>query len=113
MLIITLLILSAMFRALTQIILFRAPWSWLPEWVFSWDWRYWSTIDAYHVYQGAWEVLSWAGWALLALEWVKRGENGTEAILVGIVIWFLYYVVFNLFYHIIFTKPEFWRWPAG
>jgi hypothetical protein len=128
-------VLSAMFGALTQLIVFE-QWerqSWLPEWVFTWDWGILSTLDAYHVYQGAWLICFGiaffklgnglvggylASWILntndLFLQFYiwgyKRfGRFWRWVVVAGIVI--LYYQVYNAFYHIVFRFPAFWRWP--
>lgn len=114
---------SALFRALTQIMVWaREEQSWLPGWIFRWDWGFWSTADAYHVYQWFWEMMLAAGWMLIGGEWLRfrqqqylstRAGNRMRLLLLSSAIWLIYYMVFNLFYHIIFIKPEFWRWPVG
>jgi hypothetical protein len=97
-----LLIISAAFRALVQIIVFnQAHQSWLPEIVFTWDLREGTVFDAYHIYQGIWEVLAMVGFYLLGgLDWW---------IIAGVIL--IYWQCFNLFFHIIFRLPQFWRWP--
>jgi hypothetical protein len=94
-----------MFGALVQLIHF-GQWeeqSWLPGWVFTWDLRILSTLDAYHVYQGLWLVLFGAGFYVLGFTWWVW----IAVVVVG------YWQVYNLFYHIIFRRREYWRWPIG
>ena len=98
-------VLSAMSGALVQLIVF-SQWeeqSWLPEWVFTWDLGILSTLDAYHVYQGLWLVLFGAGFYVLGFIWWVW----IAVVVVG------YWQVYNLFYHIIFRRREYWRWPIG
>jgi hypothetical protein len=93
---------SAVFRALDQIIHWE-QWgvSWLPAWVFFWNCRYLSTLDSFHTYMGV-KLISFglAFYALPPLPWWIVG---------GIIL--AYYQVFNLFFHIVFKKPKYWRWP--
>jgi hypothetical protein len=107
-----LLFISAVFRALDQIIRWDRAWqSWLPGWVFDWDLGFLSIADAVHVYMGITQVafglafLSYSLWNIpprlpRSIRWLLLG---------GIII--IYYQVFNLFYHVIFIQSEFWRWP--
>lgn len=128
--------LSACFGALTQLIVFEQySQSWLPEWVLRWDLGVLLTADAYHVYQGLWlicfgiaffrvgsvllsgyissQMLKWKNWFLkIYVRGFKIfGKFWRWVIVAGIII--LYYQIYNLFYHIIFRYPEFWRWPIG
>lgn len=98
------LVLSAIFGALKQyIIYYNYKTSWLPEWVFLWESNLLSTLDASHVYQGAWLMLFGLAFYLLdGMWWVW-----IVVLMVG------YWQVYNLFYHVIFRRRAFWRWPIG
>lgn len=103
---VALLFVSAVFRALEQIMRWnRELQSWLPEWVFSWDFKFLSTFDAVHVYMGI-TLIAFG----VAFIFVPGNSRIPLWLGVAIVIW-LYYQVFNLFYHVIFIWPDFWRWP--
>jgi hypothetical protein len=75
--------------------------SWVPLKVFLWDLKFISTADSIHVYMGLKLILfGLAFYALPSLPWWIVG---------GIIL--AYYQVFNLFFHIVFRKPKYWRWP--
>jgi len=104
-----LLISSAIFRALNQFQRWRNEFiSWLPEWVFSWDLNFWivTTLDAEHVYMGGELVLF--GIALYMLGRMIFVDVPLPRWLFITAIIFIYYQVFNLFYHFIFRYPEYW-----
>jgi len=118
------MLISAFSRALDQIIVWgRARQSWLPQGVFGWALPYPSIADAIHVYMG----LKLICFGLAFFHFPEQWRNPylkyyTEKdfrrailkrwILIALVI-FIYYQVFNLFFHVILIKPEFWRWPLG
>lgn len=104
---VSLLFASSVARALDQIMRFSREWvSWLPAWVFDWDIGWPSTFDAVHIYMGI--TLIGFGVAFLFTPAATGRIPKWLFVAVSIV---LYYQVFNLFYHVIFIKPEFWRWP--
>jgi hypothetical protein len=97
-----LLIISALFRGLDQIIFWdQQKLSWLPEKVFFWDLEFVAIADSFHFYMGMKLICFGLGFYFLPFyPWYIVG---------GII--FVYYQVFNLFFHIIFKKREYWRWP--
>ena len=91
------MLLSAMFRSIEQICCNRPDRTWLPEWVYSGGG--WLNIDGYHISSALhyWSMFFAGGFFILtdiALWWFPF-------------IWFLYGNTFNLFYHVLFMKPEF------
>lgn len=97
---ITILILAAAFSGLDQLI--RLHWwvdhSWLPGWVFMWNSGV-GKIDAWHTYQGAVYLGLAAGFLLSQLNWWMF-----------IAVFLAWLQVRNLFLHIIWLKPKYWRW---
>lgn len=97
---ISILVLSAAFSGLDQLI--RLRWwldmSWLPGRVFVWNSRV-GKIDAWHTYQGATYLGLAAGFMLAALNWWMF-----------IAVFLAWFQVRNLFMHVVWLKPEYWRW---
>lgn len=95
---ISILVLSAGFSGLDQII--RLGWigrSWLPSWVWWWKSGI-GKIDAWHTYQGATYLGLAVGFMLAALNWWMF-----------IAVFLAWFQVRNLFMHVIWLFPEFWR----
>jgi hypothetical protein len=106
---------SAIFRALDQLMRWEQEGqSWLPMWVFTWDSGLFAILDAPHVYMGLKLVLFGLG-AFVLYPIIKYYDDNLKPeslkwIVLAILV-LVYYQVFNLFYHIVFRYPEFWRWP--
>lgn len=103
-----LLALSAVFRSVQEIKHFRRAWSWLPEVFFRTDG--WMNIDGYHIISnGHWMAAAGAGalflWCYMKAWSVKRGA--WSAAWLVLLIWFAHGLVFDLFYHVLFMKPQY------
>jgi len=106
---VVLLLISAVSRALEQIMRWAREYqSWLPEGMFTWDLRVLSTMDAVHVYMGI--TLLAFGVAFLFFPREFKPFR-LKCWLYVAAFAFLYYQAFNLFYHVIFIQPAYWRWP--
>jgi hypothetical protein len=87
-----LLIVSAIFRSLDQIMRWKQQdQTWLPEWIWTWHIGDFKALDAEHVYMGLKLTLACIGMHILNFQpwWAYP------------LIWFGYYQIFNLFFHII------------
>jgi len=85
--------LSAIFRAVDQLICWRQPETTIfPDWFFSPGW--W-VIDVYHIAAGAKIWTMALAFYLFPL---------TLSITGWILAWFIYYQIFNLFFHVIFKR---------
>ncbi len=100
---------SAISRALDQIIILERDYqSYLPGWVFRWDLGL-GTVDAFHTYQGitlvAFGIACYYFYHFLQRMTPKYKIAGWLIAVYG------YYQVFNLFFHVVFLKPEYWQFP--
>jgi hypothetical protein len=100
---------SAISRALDQIIILdRVYQSFLPKWIFKWDFGI-STVDAFHVYQGITLItFGIGGYYFYRLLEYQSPKYKLTAWIIAV---YLYYQVFNLFFHVLFLKPEYWQLP--
>ena len=100
---------SAISRALDQIIILdRIYQSFLPTWIFKWDFGI-STVDAFHTYQGI--TLITFGIAGYYFYRILEYQSKKYKLIAWTIAVYLYYQVFNLFFHVLFLKPEYWQLP--
>jgi hypothetical protein len=102
-------VVSAISRALDQmVILQREELSYLPDWVFHWNLGL-RTFDAFHTYQG----ITLIAFGLAGYFFYRVLENRTRKyqVIAWIIALYVYYQVFNLFFHVVFLKPEHWEFP--
>lgn len=92
------LIFSAIVRSLDQLTIFSYTQSWLPEKFFTW--KVYKIFDAVHTYMGI-KLVSF-GLGFLFYNW----DYWTIPLTI-----YLYYQVFNLFFHVVWRYPEFWEIP--
>lgn len=95
---IILIIISAIARSLDQLIRFGYSRSWLPEKIFNWEIA--EKLDAVHFYMGI-KLISF-GLGFYFYSW----DLWTIPLTI-----YIYYQIFNLFFHIIWLYPEFWEFP--
>lgn len=102
-------IISAISRALDQmVILKREALSYLPDWVFNWDLGF-ATFDAFHTYQGITLIAFGVGGYFFYRVFGNRTLK--YQVIAGLIAVYAYYQVFNLFFHVVFLKPEHWEFP--
>ncbi len=95
-----LLVLSVMARAIDHIKLWRQTYqSWLPWWVFGWKTKI-SVLDANHFYMGLYLISFGLGMYVSPYSWWWKPVEI-----------YLYFQVFNLFFHVILKKRVYWRLP--
>ncbi len=103
-------IISAISRALDQlVILDRMYQSYLPQWIFHWNYGL-ATVDAFHTYQG----ITLIAFGIAGFFFYRILENKSRRY--KFIAWFIavyvYYQVFNLFFHVFFLKIQYWQLPV-
>lgn len=126
---IILLIISAIFRALDQMLRFygnslqwdadRVGWvetvieSWLPD--FTWSWSIFGKFDAEHTYMGLKLItfgLAFYPWYLFGIQPFEYGWMNYPDWWYWLPLYILgYYQVFNLFFHVIFCRVKYMSFP--
>lgn len=102
-------VVSAISRALDQIVILkREALSYLPDWVFHWNLGF-GTFDAFHTYQGITLMAFGVGGYFFYRVFGNRSLKYQAS--AGIIAVYAYYQVFNLFFHVVFLKPEHWKFP--
>lgn len=95
-----LLILSAIIRAVDHIALWvQCYQSWLPRWVFHWDMKI-RVCDSEHFYMGGYLITFGLGMFISPYSWWWKPVEI-----------YLYFQVFNLFFHVILKRWKYWRLP--
>jgi len=98
------LILSAMFRSVSEIAVWRITWTNLPIWAVNHIG--WLRIDGYHISSNA----HWVCMAVFGGLYVDQyscfiaGAPWWHVALAAIGIWWLHGFIFDLFYHVLFMK---------
>lgn len=97
--------LSASLRALAEVAKWRADWSWIPAEFLQY--RGWLNIDPYHIASNA----HWICIAIAATLYGRRYArlwSGSWYIDLAL-LWLLHGLVHDVFYHIIWMRPEHWN----
>lgn len=98
-----LIVLSAAFRTLAEIAKWRRDWSWIPVEFFTY--RGPLNIDPYHFASN----LHWT--CLVVAVWIYRNKTDNPkypGIFYYVFLWVVHGIINDLFYHVIWMKPEYW-----
>ncbi len=107
----------------------RREWSRLPDWIItseSWfpglrNIRYLRNIDGYHVFKELSRLFYGFGWVLISLPYValvvtepfalsyaEMSWSLFEFLKAYVVVWVVHGLTFDIFYHVVFIKPDHW-----
>ena len=75
----------------------------------------WSNLDGFHVFKelGHWFMAAFGFMYITHFSELMAAMPLIDSPVLFIVVsWFIKGAMFNLFYHIVFIKSEFWAWPV-